>query len=375
MQIKNSGVIFRNPLPGHRALNAIYPFVLPLPDGDWVCALRTGSALYSPDGMIEIFRSPDAGATWQRQGPVFDAAAGPPGLSYAEGCLTCLADHTLVLRLSRVDMQDPHKLMYNPDTQGLLPFEICYLRSGDAGRTWSDPVVAPLAEHFDPAIMPAPSGAMIELGDGTWFQMVETWKAYDDAGPFDLNSYGLFSRDGGHSWGEKVPLAVADGRSYSHGQPGRLADGRVLVSLWTAEPDLQAFHDLHTFVSTDASAQEWETPRATGIPGQTGGAVELSPGRLLIIYSHREGTDQPGIKIVSSHDGGRSWSVDQPLTVWDAYGKEALGVAQTDTYPSSHDAIAYGAPRLVRLDQHRAVACFWCTQGGDTHCRWAEVCM
>lgn len=149
----------------------------------------------------------------------------------------------------------------------------------------------------------------------------------------------------------------------------------MLVSLWTADPDLQAFHDLHTFVSTDASAQEWETPRATGIPGQTGGAVELSPGRLLIIYSHREGTDQPGIKIVSSHDGGRSWSVDQPLTVWDAYGKEALGVAQTDTYPSSHDAIAYGAPRLVRLDQHRAVACFWCTQGGDTHCRWAEVCM
>ena len=52
---------------------------------------------------------------------------------------------------------------------------------------------------------------------------------------------------------------------------------------------------------------------------------------------------------------------------------EALGVARSDTYPSSHDAIAYGAPRIVRLDDQHALAVFWCTQGADTHVRWSKV--
>ena len=50
----DSGVIFRNPLPGHRAINAIYPFILPL-DGEYLCVLRIGQALYSPDGMLDFW--------------------------------------------------------------------------------------------------------------------------------------------------------------------------------------------------------------------------------------------------------------------------------------------------------------------------------
>ena len=49
--------------------------------------------------------------------------------------------------------------------------------------------------------------------------------------------------------------------------------------------------------------------------------------RLLLIYSHRKETDQPGIKVVFSQDDERTWSLDDPLTVWDAYGRETLGVA------------------------------------------------
>ena len=95
--------------------------------------------------------------------------------------------------------------------------------------------------------------------------------------------------------------------------------------------------------------------------------------RMMIVYSHRENTEQPGIKVVLSEDQGYSWDVEHPLIVWDAYGKEALGVPRTDTYPSSHDVIAYGAPRIIRLDEHHALASFWCTQGADTHCRFSKI--
>jgi len=76
---------------------------------------------------------------------------------------------------------------------------------------------------------------------------------------------------------------------------------------------------------------------------------------------------------VLSRDGGKTFDLSEPLVVWDAYGKESLGVARSSTYPSSHDSIAYGAPKIVRLDRDHAIASYWCTQGADTHCRWCLV--
>src|SRR6185295_1192497 len=175
----------------------------------------------------------------------------------------------------------------------------------------------------------------VELADGTWFQTFETWKQYDDAGPFDLHSYGLFSKDGGRTWSGKARLVNDPGdRSYSHGIPIRLHDGRLFASFWAAEPQLQSYFDLHTVTSIDATSRQWTKPKPTGIHGQTSCAVDMGDGRMLIIFSHREKPEQPGIKVVRSRDGGQMWELDRPLVVWDAYGKESLGVARTSTYPS-----------------------------------------
>ena len=102
-------------------------------------------------------------------------------------------------------------------------------------------------------------------------------------------------------------------------------------------------------------------------------SVDVGDRKMLVIYSHRENTEHPGIKVVLSEDWGKSYDLEEPLVVWDAYGKEALGVARSATYPSSHDAIAYGAPKITRLDERQAMASFWCTQGADSHCRWAKI--
>ncbi len=375
LTIEESGVIFRNPLPGHRVINAFYPMVLPLLNNELICVVRLAAAIYAPGARLEIFRSADRGSTWQRQGLVRPAAEEPEYLGYSDAYLSQLSDGSLVLRAGRWNFSDPGALAFNQQTQGLLPIETCYFHSTDDGRTWSPPVVADFRGNFSPSQEPAPHGGAIELEDGSWFQVFETWKTYHDAGPFDLQFYGVFSNDQGRTWGDRVTVAsgAPASRSYSHGIPMRLQDGRIMMSLWSAESQLQTSYDLHTVISTDPAAREWSEPRPTSIPGQTSCLAELSPGTLLCIYSHRENTDQPGIKVALSEDAGATWQLDSPLVVWDAYGKESLGVARSSTYPTSHDAIAYGAPKLTRLDERTAMASFWCSQGGDTHCRWCRI--
>ncbi len=154
-----------------------------------------------------------------------------------------------------------------------------------------------------------------------------------------------------------------------------LDNGEILVVARVAAAMYSVQGALELFRSTDGG-RTWQRqgpPRPLGIPGQSSGAVELKDGRILLIYSHRDDTDQPGIKVVMSDDAGDCFDAREPLVVWDAYGKEALGVPRTDKYPGKHDAIAYGAPRILRLREREALAIFWCTQSADTHCRWTRV--
>ena len=46
---------------------------------------------------------------------------------------------------------------------------------------------------------------------------------------------------------------------------------------------------------------------------------------------------------------------------------------RTDSYPSNHDVVAYGAPLLTRLGDNDVMASLWCTQGADTHIRYYRL--
>ena len=372
LNIVDYGEIYRNPLPGHRVINVIFPNAVVLDGDEILCVARVGLAMYSVDGTMELFRSLDGGKSWRREGPPYDRDGDRVQYNYRNADLTRLRDGSLVMKIVRTAHPDTEILFFNPETGGALAPECCYLYSEDGGRTWTDPVVAAYDEPFATHHVPEHTGRVIELEDGSWFQAIETWKHYHDTGPFDLNSYGMFSHDRGHTWGDRVSVAAGSDhdRSYSHGMPTQLDNGQVFISLWTAESQLQTSYDIHMVRSTDDSCREWSNPKSLGIFGQTTGAADMGEGRVVMIYSHREQTDQPGLKVVLSEDAGESFDNREPLIVWDAYGKEALGVPRTDTYPSSHDAIAYGAPRIVRLDDQHALAVFWCTQGADTHIRW-----
>lgn len=373
IQSIDSGVIYRNPHPGHRVINAFYPATHVAANGEILCVVRIGLAMYSPDGMLHMLRSADGGRTWQHEGAIIDRHAEDRQYNYLDACFTKLTDGTLVLRALRCDQHDG-RFIFNEQTGGLLPLQLVLMFSEDEGKTWSAPRYCETFDQFDDHQMPAPYSPLIELPDGTWLQTFETWKPYEHTGPYDLQIYGLYSSDRGRTWGDKTVIADGGGddRSFSHAIPIKLDDGRLFMSSWGATSQFDHFIGNWAVVSRDAAGREWEKPYDMHLPGQSSCVCNMSGGLLLATFSHRD-TDQPGIKVAVSEDEGRTWDAERALVVWDAYGKEALGVVKTDKYPLAHDAIAYGAPKIMRIDDNTAIVVFWCTQGADTHCRWHLV--
>ncbi|MDP7396420.1 MAG: sialidase family protein [Lentisphaeria bacterium] len=370
LTVVDSGVMYRNPLPGHEAVAAIYPCILPLSEGELFASFRHGQAMCSRDGMIHLLRSVDGGKTWEHEGPLRDRDQDDKPYQYCFGLMTALRDGSILLCDQRADRSDPDRLYVHPEHGGSLPLDFFSMRSTDGGRHWSEPLVAnlpPLPE----GLVAIASGPVLELADGRWMQLFETFNSYDNDQPFDVQTYVLFSSDEGRNWTDRTTVldSHAEDRCYLHGHVVPLPDGRLYGLFWSGNIELSEFYDLYSVISSDATGSEWGEPQATGIPGQTSCPVVIADGLMAAIYSHREGTDQPGIKIVLSQDSGKTWELDDPLVVWDAYGKEELGVPRTDSYPSSHDVIAYGAPLLTHLSDNELMASLWCTQGADTHIR------
>ena len=170
---------------------------------------------------------------------------------------------------------------------------------------------------------------------------------------------------------------IADGLNqdinYFHGRFVHRLDGGIFAMLWAQ--DAQSGRFLHNhLVMADPTGQQWSDPMPTNVFGQTSRLVDLSEDRVFLVYSLRE-SESPGIMGVLSEDNGRSFDLDNQVVLWDAYGKESLGVPRTDQYPSSHDVIAFGAPNAILLDDGSIMVAYWATQAGLAHVRWARLAL
>lgn len=368
LTVVHEGVIFRNPEPGVRALCAYLPNVVPLSDDELLCFYRTGQAFYSLDGRIGQARSADGGRTWVDETSRL-AAPSAGAFSYTAPHASRLRDGTILLVAQRQPSDDQQALRFNAKTGGMRPAEFVIFRSSDDGRTWSSP------QTIDPGTDVAADtpSSVLELGDGTLFLAIETWKNWDDASPLHIRGFALYSRDGGRTWGERVdfPSAADEERMYSHSRYTRLSDGSIGALQWAQSVGGDRNFDLH-LVRSDATGRQWSQPQPTGIAAQTSWLADLGGGRMAVAYTVREGMD-PGIRVALSDDDGATWETDRALLAWDAVGQEWLGVARRPDYPASHDNIAFGKPNLAVLPSGDLLASWWCTQACVTHARYARL--
>ena len=367
-KIVSEGVLYRNPTPGYKAECAYVPNAVALPGDELLCVYRLGSAFYSPDGSLAKLRSTDGGQTWVQEGLVWGPAKEEVPHSYTAPHTTRLRDGTLLLVAQRKGAEADH-LGFNPDTGGMQSREAVLLRSADNGHTWTAPEALDLPGR---GVADTPS-QIIELENGRWFLACELWKEWDDASPLHIKGFALFSDDQGKTWAERVdfPSASDPDKMYSHSRYTQMLDGRIAALQWTQKVGTGENYELH-FVLSDLTGREWAAPCPTGLMGQTSWLADLGDGLLAATYSSREGM-RPGVNVVLSKDGGRTWDVENQVMVWDAVGQEYLGVVHKPSYPTSHDNIAFGKPNTLRLPNGEILSCWWCTQACVTHCRFARL--
>jgi hypothetical protein len=369
LMILDSGVIYRNPDPGHRYIAALFPHPLELPGGEFICAYNRGSALYASDLDFFLARSSDGGRTWRDDGMIHQRSAADRHFSYHDPFVSRMRDGALVIGAFRADRSDPNQPMFNERTGGLLKIEPILLRSVDGGRTWSTPEPVALPD----GIVATPASAIVELLDGRWFWPFDQWKEFDDERPYQPRTLGFFSDDQGKTWGDMLAYAdgAAAGKGFWHGKPIVLENGRLLTIYWAA--DMRGGANLPNYVCvSDASARCWSNPEPTNLPGQTNAIVDLGGDWLCIVYTWRE-AEQPGIMAALSADGGRTWDVENQVRLWDATGRDRLGVESLDAYPRSHDTIAFGAPAALRVYNGDVYAAWWCLEAALVHTRWARL--
>jgi len=370
LKIISEGILYRNPRPGYKAECAYLPNVVPLSDDEALCFYRIGSAFYSSDGRVAQLRSMDGGKTWATEDMVWDPRNDTIPYSYGAPHATRMRDGSLALIMHRRDDTDPDLPQFNPETGGVRQMDIVLLRSDDDGHTWSEPAKLNL-----PAVngtIDTPS-QIIELNDGRWFLACEVWKSWDDTSPLHIKGFALFSDDKGRTWKDRVdfPSASDTEKMYSHSRYAQMLDGRIAVLQWTQKIGTGEDFDLH-FTISDETGTKWSLPQPTGIMGQTSWLADLGDDILVATYTRREGM-QPGIMVVLSEDGGKTWNLDNQVMVWDAVGQEFLGVAHKPTYPASHDNIAFGKPNTARLPNGEIISSWWCTQACVTHARFARL--
>jgi hypothetical protein len=280
-----------------------------------------------------------------------------------------MRDGTLLIGAFRANRSDPEQPMFNERTGGLLKNEPILLRSSDDGRSWGAPEPVALPED----IVATPATAIIELDDGSWFWPFDQWKDFDDERPYQPRTLGFFSRDRGRSWGDMIVYAdgAAKGRGFWHGRPIVLKDGRLLTMYWAADMRSGANLPNHVCIA-DPSARQWLAPQPSNLPGQTNALVELDDGRLCAIYPLRV-ADRPAIMAAISGDAGRTWDLGAQLRLWDATGRDRLGVESLESYPRSHDTIAFGAPSALRTRDGDVYATWWCMEAALVHARWARL--
>lgn len=346
--------------------HACEPRVVRLRSGSIVLSHRVGTRRDSADGRPQLLRSDDDGATWSILGRPF-ADALPDGWDLRGTALTETADGGLLAVIVALD-RSLDRPTYNPATEGLVPVRNLVARSDDGGRHWSTPWDLADGRHGQLA-----SQGLLTLPDGGILCTFETFKAYDEPGPWRYTNGALRSDDGGRTWGAPVLASASDPLADPHDTMGwdpriaRLAAGSLVQCTYGFRHASRTDGPVHIAWSGDDGAT-WSPPISTGLPGQASYPLPLPDGRLVLFQQRRTGV-QAMVALVSD-DGGRSFDRSSEVMVHRHDGPSAPGADGTASavdYLLSMDRFTFGHPCGVTLGPDAVLVAWY--DGGPTRTR------
>jgi len=372
MKVIDRGTVFMGEA-GSEFSSACFHGLCVTPAGRWMVAFRASpkKANAQPQRIL-ITWSDDEGKSWSTPIEPFRPCSikGVPG-AWRGMHVTPVGPREILGLLYWVDVSDPALPFFNEKTEGLLDSRLFLTRSGDAGRTWTEPKQIETAPYDCPVPF---TGPILARKDGVWVLQFETNKTYNDTSVWLHQAVLMFSRDKGRTWGEAVVTgADPEGRVFYWDQrPNLLADGSVLDVFWTFDRKTASYRNIHARLSRDGGHQ-WSEIWDTGIPGQGGPPVSLKDGSIAMPYVDR--TKTPIIKLRVSKDSGRTWPASTEVIIDDSTARPQEGAKGTmqDAW-SEMGAYSIGLPMTARLANGDVLVAYYSGPKTDhTGIRWARV--
>ncbi len=372
MHVVADGTVFRGGTGTDRQ-SAIMPSMAVLPGGRWLCSFRAARSKSGNTETCLLTFSDTEGSDWSE--PVMPWPVpewdGRPG-RWRQAYLTAVEGDHVIAVLGWIDDADPRIPYWNEQDMTLTDTRICLSQSLDRGDTWSTPAFLDL---YPIQLCTPLTGPILVLRGGEWVCHFELNKRHGDPSVWRHASIMAISRDQGRSW----PLLSVPGNDpanrffYWDQRPGVLDDGTVLDTFWTLDSATNAYANIHARRSTDG-CRTWSEMWDTNLPGQPGQPVSLRDGRIALSYVDR--TAEPKIKLRCSDDGGRSWTEQSELVIYDA----AVGSQTWEQLGSIQDswaemaAFSVGLPATTNLPDGGVLVCYYAGPETDaTGIEWARL--
>ena len=372
LRIVDSGII-RPFGPGETLRVRTFPSLVVLSDGTLLAACRAGSTKDSDDGIIEIFRSSDNGATWSEPAIPF----GPTNVEGVRGSyhlcyMTELQAGHLLAACLWIDRETfPGKPLFNPDTEGCLPMAILLADSYDSGKTWTPLRKVSLPDDIGP---PSLTNPLIKLANGSLAISIETNKTYTDSSKWHQKVLFFLSPDAGKTWGNPVTTGCdPTGRIFNWDQRVGVAhDGTIAAFLWTYNSETKKYLNIHRRLSTD-NGESWSEAEDMGFTDQAGHPAVLNDRRVVLCWVDRFHSHSIRARLASSIDGPFD-----PETEIEVYRHEILDRKGTksDTTGDLLEGMnfwTYGLPYAEVLSDGDVIVVYYAGDTKTMNVHWARI--
>jgi hypothetical protein len=362
IDLRATGLVYRNPKPHLRALHAWHPSLVRLDSGELLASFDLAQAVEGLDYRTYLARSPDEGQTWGPPVPLFADTVSRRATHTVR--LSRTTDGTLLGFGGRFYRDDPEEGLTNRANLGFVPMDLILLQSRDGGHTWHGPTTLQ-----PPLVGPAFEicHAIVELPDSRWLAPTSTWRGWDGQAPNGMKAVALVSADQGRTWPEYLDVMDDYGRGTLYWEQSLvpLPDGRLLAVAWAF--DEKKGTSLPTPYTLAQDGRTFAPPRLTGLRGQTAKVLRLDDGRILCLYRR---DDKLGLWAGLARIEGDAWVNLDEAVLWQGAGS---GMTGTTNASEELGRLKFGYPSLVQLPGGDVLAAFWCWEDGLSCIRWVRL--
>ncbi|MFM8494055.1 MAG: sialidase family protein [Planctomycetia bacterium] len=365
IDIRETGIVYRNPKPFLHSRQAFFPTAAQLDDGELVVAMDIGQAFESVDVRSYLSRSRDGGRSWSEPRIIFspDESLHPVSTTVR---ISRMPGGELLGWAAQWDRTHTSLGLVNPGTNGFVDMELACLRSDDGGHSWkSRPVDPPFPwRTFETA------GSVQAIDERRRMMPASLFTRWDGHRHPGIDSVAFVSDDGGRTWDRGVSLFDFGGEPITAYETRllRLADGRVMAVTWCNRTDTQQVLHNHYCLSRDRG-DTFQKPLASPVHGETNEAIALPGNRVLCVYRRH---DKKGLWAHLAQIEGDRWVplADRPL-----WGTE-MSARPDDRRGGTLENLSFlrfGSPSAIELHDGSFFVVFWCVEECQSVIRWLTL--